>query len=97
MQWHIYEEQPHAYTVSAVELGAVSCCLSVILILSSGIASSNGTWKVLGAFSGVFKRQREVITKMGMKQWEFLARTAFTPKRLTYTVGLRSEPFLTLS
>lgn len=46
----------------------------------------DGTGKVLGAFSRVLKRQKEVTTKMGMKQWEFLARTAFTPKRLTYTM-----------
>lgn len=57
----------------------------------------NGTGKVLGAFSRVLKRQKEVTTKMGMKQWEFLARTAFTPKRLRYTMVLRLEPFLTLS
>lgn len=43
MQWHIYEEQPHASTVSAMELGAVSCYLAVILILSSGIVDRNGT------------------------------------------------------
>lgn len=78
MQWHIYEEQLHAATVSAVESGAVSSCLSVILILNNRIMDRSGTWKVLGAFPRVFKRQKEVITKMGMKQWKFLARTAFT-------------------
>lgn len=66
MQLHTCKEQQHTSSISAVESGAVTCSLSIILILSSRILGRNGPLRDLSPLTRAFKKQEEVIMMRSM-------------------------------
>lgn len=80
IQFHICKEQQHATVLSAGESGAVSCSLSINVILRSRIISRDRPSGGLGPLIRAFKKQKRVITMRSMKPWGVLVRITFNLK-----------------